>query len=344
MLRKYKFWLKKYIGLFKILLLQVGLYRRSKLYDLVFISPESGWILDRICKEIDRYFQGETAFFYSIEDLPFSKTYFFSHYSLLSPSILKNPHILNSQLLVYHTHPRDVGQSDEELVSLLNKATKVFTMNQANRLLLCSKGLKEGKVMVLPGGVDPKIFCPEEVSGGKVSSFDRLSCVGFCLAFRDSKHYRERKNYNFIIDLIQNLQDHKILLLGRGWLHYERFGEIASLPNFQYVEIDYLQYPDVYRQMDIFVSASKLEGGPIPLIEAMMCNVFPVVSNTGFAPDMITHGHNGLLFDVNASVEIVCDLIKQAWKLKPNVDVRETVEHLTWENFSLAVQSVIDSN
>ena len=73
----------------------------------------------------------------------------------------------------------------------------------------------------------------------------------------------------------------------------------------------------------------------------MMCNVFPVVSNTGFAPDIIRHGENGFLFDVDASVETIYKLIQQAMKM--NVNVRKTVEHLTWENFSLEVQKAMFS-
>jgi glycosyltransferase involved in cell wall biosynthesis len=92
--------------------------------------------------------------------------------------------------------------------------------------------------------------------------------------------------------------------------------------------------------MDIFVSTAKLEGGPIPLVEAMMCNVVPVASKTGFAPDLIIHGENGFMFDINSSVETICELIEQAYKVK--TDVRKTVEKLSWENFSLEFQKLLN--
>ncbi|MBD1845976.1 glycosyltransferase [Cyanobacteria bacterium FACHB-63] len=91
--------------------------------------------------------------------------------------------------------------------------------------------------------------------------------------------------------------------------------------------------------MDVFVSASRLEGGPIPLIEAMMCNVFPVASDTGFSTDIIRHGENGFIFDVEASTDTICAYIEQAFTM--DVDVHTTVKHLSWKNFSLDVQKLL---
>ena len=303
-------------------------------YDLVFVSGEPGWILDGICKEIDKYYPGKTAFYYTISDLPPAKAYFFSHYSLFTRAITKNPHLLGAKNLVWYTHPRHIGKSNNELVYALNHSTKVLATNSANEASLRSMGLKAEKVQTLLGGADEKIFTPRSPRVG-----DRR-CVGFCLIFRDSEHVRERKNYDLIIHLIKSIKDADTMIIGRGWEQYERFDEIRCLPNFSYVEVPYEEYPKYYHKMDVFVSASRLEGGPIPLIEAMMCNVFPVVSNTGFAAEIINHGKNGFLFDVDSPKETICELIEKALKMK--TDVRKTVEHLTWENFSLEVQRYIE--
>jgi glycosyltransferase involved in cell wall biosynthesis len=289
----------------------------KKQYDLVFVSPEKGWILDGICQEIDRYYSGKTEFRYSISNLPAAKAYFFSHYSLFASAILANPHILNSINLIYYTHPR------------------VFAMNSACAEMLQSLGLKSSKVQALVGAANRNLFMPA------VSKTGERPCIGFCLGFKGHQHYRERKNYDLIVELIKIIDGADVMIVGKDWSQYERFYELQELPYFRYVEVPYEQYPTYYQQMDVFVSASKLEGGPIPLIEAMMCNVFPVVSYTGFAPDIITHGENGFLFDVDASPKAIYDLIQQALTLQ--IDVRKTVEHLTWENFSREIQKAIVS-
>ena len=311
----------------------ISLSANKKEYDLVFVSPEEGWILDGICHEIDKFHDGKTVFYYSIRSLPKAKTYFFSHYSLFSSALLANPHILNSVNLIYYTHPKYIGQASQELIYALNLTTKVFAMNSACAEMLQSLGLKPSKVQALAGAADRNIFTPVEFKTRE------HPCIGFCLGFRGHQHYRERKNYDLIIELIKIIDNADVMILGKNWHQYERFPELKKLPYFRYVEVSYEQYPAYYQQMDVFVSASKLEGGPIPLIEAMMCNVFPVVSNTGFALDVITHGKNGFLFDVDASPETIYSLIQQALTLR--VDVRKTVEHLTWENFSREIQKAI---
>jgi glycosyltransferase involved in cell wall biosynthesis len=112
---------------------------------------------------------------------------------------------------------------------------------------------------------------------------------------------------------------------------YPRFGELASLASFEYHEAAYADYPAFYSGLDVFVSPAQMEGGPIPLLEAMMSNTAPVASLTGFAPDIIRDGEHGFLFDVDAPSEQIAELIDKAFNSKS--DVRTTVVHLTWERF-----------
>ena len=80
---------------------------------------------------------------------------------------------------------------------------------------------------------------------------------------------------------------------------------------------------------------SSLEGGPIPLIEAMMGNAVAVASRTGFAPDLIRHGENGFIFDLDASPAAIAEMIEAAFLLE--ADVRAGVEQYDWDHFSAAV-------
>ena len=84
--------------------------------------------------------------------------------------------------------------------------------------------------------------------------------------------------------------------------------------------------------MDVFLSPSAVEGGPLPLLEAMASNCVPVTSRTGFAPDVITHGQNGFLFDAGATTAEVCALVESAFRV--TTDIRSTVAHLTWERYA----------
>ncbi|MEH1782484.1 MAG: glycosyltransferase family 4 protein [Nostoc sp.] len=298
----------------------------AKLYDLVFvINDAKGWILEGICREIARYFPGDYFFAYSLADLPQAKAYFFAHYSFLPIALKQNPILWQSKLLVWYTHPKDIGRSNEELIYTLNQTTKVICTCSQFAELINSQGVNRKQTTFILGGADPKIFQPHQRSNGT---------IGFCTA------YYLRKSPEMIFNIIKLMPHRKFILLGRNWDQYERFEELLALPNLSYIQAAYADYPKYYAQMDVFVSASKLEGGPIPLIEAMMCNIVPVASKTGFAPDIINHGQNGFLFDTDSPYQVVCDLIEQAFDIQ--TDISKTVEDLSWEKFSLKVQKLLD--
>ncbi|MBD1845974.1 glycosyltransferase [Cyanobacteria bacterium FACHB-63] len=295
-------------------------------FDLVFVSYEGnkGWILDAICKEIDAYFPGKTYFHYSGSFLPPAKAYFFSHHSLYPTAIATTPQIADAKTLIWYTHPKALEVSTQALIAALNQATKVICTCSRYEKLLHSQGLDSSKTTFIIGAADPELFRPHMRANG---------AVGFCTA------YYPRKDPDRILNIIRAMPHRSFILLGRNWDQYEQYETLKSLANLTYIEAGYQDYPLYYAQMDVFVSASRLEGGPIPLIEAMMCNVFPVASDTGFSTDIIRHGENGFIFDVEASTDTICAYIEQAFTM--DVDVHTTVKHLSWKNFSLDVQKLL---
>jgi glycosyltransferase involved in cell wall biosynthesis len=138
-----------------------------------------------------------------------------------------------------------------------------------------------------------------------------------------------------LLELMRLLPHRRFHLIGRKWEQYALFAAMKALPNFSYLTIPYQQYPEQYRKFDVFLSMSTLEGGPIPLLEAMMCNAVPVASDTGFAPDLIRHGENGFLFDIDAPAPTIAWQIEAAFQLQ--CDVRSTVLPYDWHNFSKTI-------
>lgn len=311
-------------------------------YDLVFVIDKrnKGWILDAVCKEIAKYYNssyhfsyayyypGNNFFSYSTKlSLPSAKAYFFAHYSYFAVCLRLYPLLWERKSFIYYTHPKGI-MDDKEFVYIMSKCTQVICMCSqfAERMINC--GLNPQQVTYALGAADPEIFRPHQRTGHGV--------VGFCTA------YYERKNPDLILDLVKSLPHHKFILLGKNWKQYAKFMELTSLTNFSYIEAPYEDYPEYYAKMDVFVSPAKLEGGPIPLIETMMCNIVPVASVTGFAPDIITHGENGLLFEIDSSAAKIAKLIEQAFEIK--TDIRSTVENLSWKNFSLQIQQILQTN
>jgi glycosyltransferase involved in cell wall biosynthesis len=290
-------------------------------FDLVFITPPKqarGWILEAICRELGNRLPHLR---------PRAGRYFHSHYMYFIGG-LRLFSRLRGRHFVFATHlePDKHRIALPLLGRLLNSSDGVVCMNRALAQTLGEHGVAHDKLSVSVGAAEALAFSRRQRSAE--------GAVGFSTA------YYERKNPDRILEIVRGLPHRRFVMLGQGWHRYPRFAELKAFPNFEYLEVPYTEYPAHYARMSVFVSASILEGGPIPLLESMMANVVPVASRTGFAPDVIEHGRNGYLFEVDADAETICGLIEQAYRL--DGDVRATVERFDWQPFARRVAMTMD--
>lgn len=298
-------------------------FRSRRSYDLVCVVSRRNrrWILDAVALELARYFPGSVKFHYSLRHLPKGDNYFISHYSLFPPLMKRYSWLKERRTFVFFTHPTE---SLAQILNDLKECTRLISMSTLHAVQLQRLGFPPERLSIAVPGADPRMFRSHHRGGG---------AVGFCSA------YYPRKSPSRLMEIVRSLPDMEFILLGRGWNRSPYSRDIESLQNLTYAEASYGEYPNYYDKMDVFVSPSLLEGGPVPLLEAMMSNVVPVATRTGFAPDLIQHGENGFLCDIHFSIDEMSELIERARRL--DIDVRKTVEHLTWEAFSLSVQEIM---
>jgi glycosyltransferase involved in cell wall biosynthesis len=296
--------------------------------DWAFLVHEKsrGWILDAICREIGSRQQASWTVVYYPDRGPDAKTYFFSHHSLFETFLEREADkVKDAQILVWYTHPRvETPSSVAKLLIAFEQATKIIFTCESNRQIWLERGLAEEKTTVVLGAADANLFRFHQRGKGSIGL---------------SSSFYERKNPDSLLEVIKLLPHRHFQLLGRNWSQYALFEEMRALPNFTYTSAPYREYGDIYSTWDVFLSISRLEGGPIPLIEAMMSNAVPVASRTGFAPDIIHHGKNGFIFDLDASPQTIASLIESAYDLPGNI--RETVDDLTWDNLSSAIVKLV---
>ena len=152
-------------------------------------------------------------------------------------------------------------------------------------------------------------------------------------------HLENEKNPEMVYQLVKNMPERSFYLLGRYWENFAKYDEMKNMPNLTYYSNeDYSKYPEVYNKIDVFVSPSILEGGPVPVLEAMLSNCFPITTKTGFCPDVISDGDNGFLFDIDATYIEVMKLIKLADS--KTVDVRQTALKHSWKNCSQKIDDL----
>jgi glycosyltransferase involved in cell wall biosynthesis len=186
-----------------------------------------------------------------------------------------------------------------------------------------ANGLDPSRAFVCPIGVDQSLhkFIPDSdlvplcSSNQTLASIMPRSCVGFVARYWDKPAYTQRKRYQLIMDIVKLLSsmDIPVVILGPGWENYE---DRYQANNVHYFATKYKNYPIIYNLMRVFCSLSLHEGGPMPLLESMSCGVRPVVTNTGFAFDVLNDLNHINLLATNAIKSRIISEILNAYYQK----------------------------
>jgi len=143
-------------------------------------------------------------------------------------------------------------------------------------------------VFYTPHGVDETVFKPR-AAGPFLSARGRL-VLGW--AGSRSNHPGKRGLDDFLIPAVQELPGIELRLAAREdtWRTQD---EMVAF----------------YQGLDACICTSRTEGGPHSLLEASACAVPIISTRVGIAPELIRHGHNGLLID--RSIEAIQDAVVQ---------------------------------
>ncbi|MBI9064139.1 MAG: glycosyltransferase family 4 protein [Marinilabiliaceae bacterium] len=319
---KWKYYVNKLLSVIKI---------TSTTDKFLFVSHAgtSDWILGAKARRLSKHFKAgsEVLFSEKFKNLPIAPGYFFLHQKYYAKALRYNPHLKRAKCIVMFTHPEwNKFYSKSHAFYTLKNASSIICLNHNMAHELMELGIPKDRISVFHLASNPEFFQPKDNRKGQT--------VGFCC------YYSNRKNPELIYDLVMKMSDINFILVGQNWENYPKFDQLMRAPNFTYYgDKSYEEYPGLYRLMDVFVSPSYLEGGPVPLLEAMLSNVVPVASNTGFCPDLIKHGVNGFLFDPHTNTtEEVIDFVQKALVLEG--DVRKDVVAHSWKEYGRKIYAL----
>lgn len=219
------------------------------------------------------------------------------------------------RIIVLYTHSNSAITNREN--HLLNSCEKIVVLNNSESIFLKDAGIR-CTIEVQPTGVDLEKFKP--------GYFDKNQNSVLLVS-----SFAERKNPSLTLALVSNSPDYNFTLVGKEWDRFEFFEDLLSCANFSYVEYSYSEYIKCLQASSIFLSLSIQEGGPLPLLESMACDLIPVVTETGYAPDLIQDGLNGYLISTNCDLEEVRIALDKA--AHSNFSTRSSVESFSYQNY-----------
>ena len=207
-------------------------------------------------------------------------------------------------------------------------------------LVACSEGLKNralnflptAAIDVIPNGIELDRFCPLRTSfGTKESELFRLLTVG---------RLSVTKRVEMLIEAVQMLHRDSynvhLTIVGGGAME-QQLRQVVSEKNLSNVieitgRIESEKMPQVYRQNDIFISASMQEGMSNAMLEAMASGLPIVTTNCEGVEELIED--NGIVVEKAQPDQIAKAIKKLARDLETRRDLsvaaRKRAEKFTW--------------
>ncbi len=172
---------------------------------------------------------------------------------------------------------------------------------------LLAHGINPQKIVRIPYGVDVEQFRPPStddrarIRGRLGIDSDRFT-IGFCA--KRSSDSSGRKGVEVLIAAIEllgrRMPKAALVITGPGWSDVVARARNVGL---QCVQLPYIwdeaEYAETYWGLDTFWVTSRIEGGPVPLLEAMSTGVCCITTPVGMTVDVVRDRKNGFFVPFN---------------------------------------------
>jgi glycosyltransferase involved in cell wall biosynthesis len=194
---------------------------------------------------------------------------------------------------------------DARLSELKSYFRLIIVNNSQTKKYLCGIGFDEDLIHVFQNPIDEKFRVVQTREGRKRD-------VIFV------SNYTPRKRPDLIAKVVQESPEINFTLFGRGWAGQTELTQIIDLPNFIFSEFNFESYPQTLGKHKVFCSLSDIEGGPVPLLEALVMGLNVVATDTGSARDLIIGTDYSRIIPINPDIDVIKESLNQSLEGFPN--------------------------
>lgn len=223
-----------------------------------------------------------------------------------------------------HDYPRWL---EARLDAEIDLADRILIGSSFVRESFIGEGVPADKLIIIPYGVDTHMFKPYK-SGYRRSGPLRLIFVGqIC----------QRKGISYLLETARRMEGKFNSLTLVGQIHGDGRSLIPYRHLFRHIpHVPRIELCEIYRQADIFVFPTLVEGLPIVVLEAMASGL-PVITTPNGPGDIVRDGVDGFLVpsrDVKAIADRLEYLRENPVLLKEmGQNARERALKFTWDRY-----------
>ena len=311
-----------------------GLDRLRGRVPIFLIGGVGKWAAAQDAYYMARYFPQESKFsFYrwpSEFPPPFciGIVHFYSRYSLLTSRWPKPLRFYHAAVITwFHGDPGDknskFGILGEKLARYLPYLKYVVTSCTLTAEKLLRWGVPQSKLKVVPLGVDINLFRPPSLeektfARRKFGIPDEAICIASFqkdgVGWGEGLEPKLEKGPDVFLKVMRILSREYplfVLLTGPARGYVKRGLEKLNVPYHHSFVKQHSELLSYYHAADIYLITSREEGGPLALLESLASGLPVVSTKVGMAPDVICHGENGFLAnieDAEALASLVAEL------------------------------------
>jgi len=210
-----------------------------------------------------------------------------------------------------------------------HQSDAVMTVSRQWYQYLAEIGIPTTQQNLVPFGVDTNQFHPpEDETRSKVRETLHLPQDAFVLGFssRRMSNINDSKGVNCFLQALQKLHRRlpnlATLIIGPGWQTLAKDIRQHGIPCSQApYEMTHERIAEYYQAMDFFWVTSRVEGGPVTLLEAMACGLPCISTPVGAALDLIKDNQNGFIVSVDSPNQFVA----RSLQLEQDHDLRDRI-------------------
>ena len=221
----------------------------------------------------------------------------------------------------------------------LKNALKIFSVCNDLKNVALSLGVSDGKVAVIPNGIDIGKFKPVD----KLEARKELGLPADIKIMISVGGLVKRKGFHEVIALLPEIKkihpDIKYLIVGGATVEGNYGPELRKTVRRLHLENDVLfaghqRHDKIYKWLsasDVFCLATSNEGWANVFLEAMACGLPVVATNVGGNREVVSSEDYGLLFDINNKKEMASAILKALVKNWDRDKIINYARSNTWD-------------